>query len=139
MSAGMYQMSTAPDARAHASPIAACSLTRSGGASLSSRVHNTFVALHSPRAVPPRDELGPGEVRTVGGRGHSLTGRCTAVVRSGIPPSNPLYTVRVQRGVRDEHRRWTNLSAACVVACVQDRVPWCAAEIAQRPAVRGRD
>ncbi|KAG2434923.1 hypothetical protein HYH02_012121 [Chlamydomonas schloesseri] len=41
------------------------------------------------------DALLPGELRSVSGRGHAVSGRCTAHVRSGIPPSETLFTVQV--------------------------------------------
>ncbi|KXZ54830.1 hypothetical protein GPECTOR_4g901 [Gonium pectorale] len=40
-------------------------------------------------------ELLPGELRSVSGRGHAVAGRCSAVVRSGLPPTETLFTVQV--------------------------------------------
>lgn len=49
-------------------------------------------------AASSSDALLPGELRSVSGRGHAVSGRCTAHVRSGIPPSETLFTVRRRSG-----------------------------------------
>ncbi|KAG2490863.1 hypothetical protein HYH03_010781 [Edaphochlamys debaryana] len=41
------------------------------------------------------NDLLQGEVRAVSGRGHQVMGRCTAHVRSGIPPTETLFKVQV--------------------------------------------
>ncbi|EFJ41247.1 hypothetical protein VOLCADRAFT_98769 [Volvox carteri f. nagariensis] len=37
----------------------------------------------------------PGELPSISGKGHAVFGRCTAVVRSGIPPTETLFKVQV--------------------------------------------
>jgi hypothetical protein len=65
-------------------------------------VGNARAALPPPSPPHPSPrELLPGELASVSGRGHKVWGRCTAVVRSGIPPTDTLFKVRACARVCD--------------------------------------
>ncbi|GLI67342.1 hypothetical protein VaNZ11_011416 [Volvox africanus] len=53
---------------------------------------------HTANGADGNEEGGqvpPGELASVSGRGHMVSSRCTAIVRSGIPPSETLFKVQV--------------------------------------------